>query len=381
MSRINKTSRITVTRRIFQGAGLLAGCLGLVVPAMTHILYPGLHCYACPLSVTICPAGIIQNLLKTGFPVFPLAFLGLYGILLGRWWCGWVCPFGLVNDLFIMLKTKGKIKQCLTVGAGIIAIGISVIILLFVDNKQLSLIPVMFVIFILAILLVPYFSPGLKRKAGSAKLTAILFLVFACFFPVLLFIEQAPVPVLITGSGFFILFLISGMAVFFKKKKPFILKFIILSLTAGLAVIASDTLFCKLCPSAALSAALPYLITNPAFVPGPMYWIKLGILVFIVICLVLVSRFFCRYICPLGAIFGLTNKLSFLKIFRDKGCNTADKKICKYACLASCIMGIKDIHKQKVLTQTDCIKCGKCIEACPHSHLYFHTGEKKIHKK
>jgi ferredoxin len=34
-------------------------------------------------------------------------------------------------------------------------------------------------------------------------------------------------------------------------------------------------------------------------------------------------------------------------------------------------MGIKDIHKQRVLTQTDCIKCGKCIQSCPNSHLHY----------
>lgn len=371
MSGIEKNKSITVARRIFQGTGLLAGCLGLFIPAMTHIIYPGLHCYACPLAVTICPAGIIQNLLKTGFPLFPLAFLGLYGILLGRWWCGWICPFGLVNDIFIILNTKQKMKQGITIGAGIIFAGVTLYMILFLRNKWLSLIPGVFVILTLLVVIVPYFSSGIKRKTGSAKITGILFLVFACFFPVVLFVGQGFLPVLILGGGFFVLILVSGIVVFFKYNKPFILKFIILVLTIGLAMIAADTLFCKLCPSAALSAALPYLITNPSFIPGPMYWIKLGILIFTSLCLVIVSRFFCRYLCPLGALFGLTNKISFLKIKRDKGCDTADKKVCKYACLKSCIMGIKDIHRQKVLTQTDCIKCGKCIEACPHSHLHF----------
>lgn len=173
------------------------------------------------------------------------------------------------------------------------------------------------------------------------------------------------------ASIFFILVMGSGMILYLKIKKAFILKFIIFILTIGLAVFALDTLFCKLCPSAAISASLPYLIINPDFVPGTMYWIKLGILFFIVFCLLAISRFFCRYICPVGAFLGLTNKISFLKITRDKGCDTADKKICKYACLKSCVMGITDIHKQQVLTQTDCIKCGKCIESCPHSHLHF----------
>jgi ferredoxin len=377
MKKTDKPKSITGIRRVFQGAGLLAGLLGFAVPAMTHIIYPGLHCYACPLSVTICPVGIIQNLLKSGFPLFPLAFLGIYGILLGRWWCGWICPFGLVNDICIMLNTTQKKKQGIILGAGITCAGVTSLLFLFADNKWLTLIPGVLTVCILISLLVPHIAPVVKRKTGSLRLTGIFFLVFACFFPVVLFTEKGNIPVLITGAGFFLLVLAGGMAFFFKQKKNFIFKFIILVLTIGLAVIAADTLFCKLCPSAALSAALPYLGTNPDFVPGVMFWIKTGLLLFIIFCLVFVSRFFCRYLCPLGALFGIANKVSLLKIVRDRACDTADKSVCKYECLKVCIMGIKDIHKQYVLTQTDCIKCGRCVEACPHHHLHFSMREER----
>jgi len=367
----DKIKRLSSIRRLSQGFGLFLGLLGLVVPSMTHIVYPGLHCYACPLSVTICPVGIIQNLLKTGIPIFPIAFLGLYGVLLGRWWCGWICPFGFINDIFIMLNTKQKTKQLLTFAAVIIFSILIIFMILTVKNKWLSLIPGVFLCFSLLSLFVPTFSQDLRKKINSKMLISILFIAFVSFFPVVFFVDRRPVPVLLAGGFFFIFILFTGMTFFIRKNKTFILKFIVLILTTGFAVIAADTLFCKICPSAGLSAALPYLITNPDFIPGSMYWIKLGILIFTVLCLLFISRFFCRYLCPLGALFGLANKISFLKINRNRACDSADKKICKHACLKSCIMGIKDIHKQKVLTQTDCIKCGKCIEACPNSYLHF----------
>jgi polyferredoxin len=371
LSHGKRRRNISIFRRITQGVGLLLGCLGIVVPVMTHIVFPGLHCYACPLAVTICPAGIMQNLLKTGFPLYPLAFLGLYGVFLGRWWCGWICPFGLVNDLFSFLRTKKGLKQGLTLGAGIIFALITGSVLVFSSRKWLSLIPGAFMIFSVLSFFVPVIMPGIKKSISPAKLTGLLFLLLGILFPVILFVDQRSPGVLILAGIFFVLVMGSGMILYMKKKKAFVLKFIILALTIGFAYIAVDTVFCKLCPSAALSATLPYLIINPAFIPGIMFWIKLGILIFVVFCLLVVSRFFCRYICPVGALLGLTNKISLLKITRDRGCDTADKSVCKYACIKSCVMGIKDIHKQRVLTQTDCIKCGKCIEACPNSHLHF----------
>jgi len=57
-------------------------------------------CHACPASVTACPIGVIGYYLSFGlFPVFAVGLLLAIAALCGRLLCGWVCPFGLLQDL------------------------------------------------------------------------------------------------------------------------------------------------------------------------------------------------------------------------------------------------------------------------------------------
>jgi ferredoxin-type protein NapH len=78
----------------------------------------------------------------------------------------------------------------------------------------------------------------------------------------------------------------------------------------------------------------------------------------------LISRFWCRYLCPLGAIAGAFNKIGILTI----DWNEAKCKKCR-TCLEVCVMGITKMNE--VGTSTDCILCGRCIEACPEKALNF----------
>ncbi|NBJ92046.1 4Fe-4S binding protein [Parablautia muri] len=75
---------------------------------------PGLNCYSCPGAVASCPIGALQALLnQQGFhiPFSALGFFFLFGSLLGRFVCGWLCPFGLVQDLLHKIPIFRKRKR------------------------------------------------------------------------------------------------------------------------------------------------------------------------------------------------------------------------------------------------------------------------------
>lgn len=66
-----------------------------------HLCVPGLNCYSCPGAVASCPLGALQNSIASGkLPFFVTGFLLLSGVLLGRVVCGFLCPFGLLQELF-----------------------------------------------------------------------------------------------------------------------------------------------------------------------------------------------------------------------------------------------------------------------------------------
>lgn len=81
---------------------------------LKKICLPGLNCYSCPGAAASCPIGALQALLnRQGFhvPFAALGFLFLFGSLLGRFVCGWLCPFGLVQDLLHKIPLFRKRKR------------------------------------------------------------------------------------------------------------------------------------------------------------------------------------------------------------------------------------------------------------------------------
>lgn len=76
---------------------------------LKHIPVPVLNCYACPLASGACPIGSLQYLLISGqVPWLTLGMLGVFGLLAGRFYCGKLCPFGLVQDLLAKITRKKK---------------------------------------------------------------------------------------------------------------------------------------------------------------------------------------------------------------------------------------------------------------------------------
>lgn len=81
---------------------------------MKYLCVPGLNCYSCPGAISSCPIGALQSILNSrGFsiPFAVLGFLFIFGSFLGRTVCGWLCPFGLVQDLLYKIPVFKKRKQ------------------------------------------------------------------------------------------------------------------------------------------------------------------------------------------------------------------------------------------------------------------------------
>ena len=165
---------------------------------------------------------------------------------------------------------------------------------------------------------------------------------------------------------------------FFKKLKKlpgdkFLkwLKFVILALfVIILPLFAVDAFgqgspwFCEyICPSGTLGAGIPLTILNEGLrsIVGWLYTWKVAILVVIVFLSILVYRPFCRYLCPLGAIYGLFNPVSLYRYRIDESkCTSCG------ACGKACKMDIKTFKNPNSI---ECIRCGDCIKACPHNAI------------
>ena len=247
-------------RNLVQIAAFVISNLGFLRILKTGFVCPFLYCHGCPFAAFGCPIGILQQFVIDGqFPLFAVGSLGVYGMIFGRAFCGWACPFGTLHDML---------------------------------------------------------SPATRRREV-------------------------------------------------RTRNHWYVKFIILFLTLALAWFALDTIFCKFCPSGSLFAAIPFRLLYPDFAEfGLFFYIHMFSLVLTIVLALVISRFWCRYLCPLGAIAGAFNKVGILTINWDK----AKCKKCE-TCLNMCVMGITEM--EEVGSSTDCILCGRCVEACPEKALSF----------
>lgn len=251
--------------RIYQG-GAKALCV------------PGLNCYACPGALGSCPIGSLQAVL--GAPGQRVSwyvggFLASFGATLGRFICGWFCPFGWFEDLLYRIPIPSSWKR-------------------------------------------------LRRLPGERYLSWIRYVVLAVL---VIILPLYAVDFLGQGSPWFCTWV---------------------------------------CPSGTLSGLL-LLIGNPALraAVGWLFAWKNFILVVTVALSIILYRPFCRYICPLGAIYGLFNHVSLYRFRIDKqACTTCG--ICQHACKL-------DIAVYKTPNSSACIRCGDCIKACPHGAILHGT--------
>lgn len=117
--------------------------------------------------------------------------------------------------------------------------------------------------------------------------------------------------------------------------------------------------FCKyICPAGTLEGAMGLLSNkvNASYFSmlGPIFTWKFILLVAFVTGAIFIFRFFCRFFCPLGALYGLFNKISFFGIKLEKSkCTSCG------ACINKCKMDVYHVGDR------ECISCGECMDTCP----------------
>lgn len=70
---------------------------------------PGLNCYSCPAASLACPVGAFQSVLTSkqfNFSFYVVGFILAIGVIFGRVVCGFLCPFGLIQELIYKIPTK-----------------------------------------------------------------------------------------------------------------------------------------------------------------------------------------------------------------------------------------------------------------------------------
>lgn len=136
-------------------------------------------------------------------------------------------------------------------------------------------------------------------------------------------------------------------------------------LTILVAFLVGEPWFCKLCPVGTLEAGIPIILWNPGgdiFTQGGpivsrvgmLFNVKLLILFSFVAAAIFIHQPFCRYACPLGAIYSVFNKVSFfrIKVYAEKcGFFHEYHQICPM-----------EVNAQKSPNDKDCIRCLECTK-------------------
>ncbi len=231
---------------------------------------PGLNCYSCPAAGFACPIGALQAVngsRQFSFSFYVAGLLLAFGVLLGRAVCGWLCPFGLLQELIHKIP-----------------------------------------------------SPKRKLKKRFLYIKYVVLVVFVLILPI-------------------------AVTDYMGMGKP---------------------AFCQyICPAGTLEGGLSLLAAHESLrkAVGSLFSLKMTILILTLIGCVFFYRFFCRTLCPLGAIYGLFNKISIVHLEVDRhrcvGCGK-----CKDVC------GM-EVNPVQTPNAAECIRCGACVDVCPADALYL----------
>jgi polyferredoxin len=123
--------------------------------------------------------------------------------------------------------------------------------------------------------------------------------------------------------------------------------------------------FCKyICPAGTLEGGIPLVLLNSRLqgIIGALFNWKIMVLAIIVIASAFIYRFFCRFICPLGAIYSFFNKFAMFGVDVDK-----EKCVGCGRCVKFCKMDVKRVNDH------ECIRCGECRQVCARGAIISRT--------
>ena len=243
------------------------------------VCVPGLNCYSCPGAIGACPLGSLQSALSDiqfKLPLYIAGTLIIFGILLGRAVCAFLCPFGLIQELLYKIP-----------------------------------------------------SPKIKKNKWTRRLSYLKYAIL------LAFVFAAPIYYMITS---------------------------------GAAVPA----FCKyICPAGTLEGGIPLVAANKSLqsLAGGLFVRKVVVLITVVALSVFLYRFFCRFLCPLGAIYSFLffNRHAIIGVDVDQSkCTDCGN------CVRFCKMDTRRINDR------ECLRCGDCKQVCRENAI---ISKPHIHKK
>ncbi len=258
--------------------GFLPGGPVIYQGPLKKLCVPGMNCYSCPGALGSCPIGSMQAIFDgrtRGIAAYVIGYLATIGLFVGRFICGWLCLFGLIQELLYMIPTPK-----LTVP----------------EKPDKILRYLKYLVLLVMVFLLPFFY---RSQYGVGE--------------------------------------------------PF---------------------FCKyICPVGTLEGGIPLILLNST-IREALGWLFRWKFLLLILCItgsIFIYRPFCKYICPLGAFYGLFQKVSLIRMRLDQ-----EKCVDCGICAKVCKMNV-DPHKNP--NSSECIRCQDCIKACP-----MHALSLKIHQ-
>ena len=246
---------------------------------LKNICLPGLNCYSCPGAVGACPIGSLQAIMgswKFSVSLYVAGFFMIIGAVFGRFVCGFLCPFGFIQDLLHKIPFFRKIKT-------------------FRGDKLLRWLK--YVILLVFVILLPLFAVDIIGQGSPA--------------------------------------------------------------------------FCKyICPSGTLLGGWPLVLGNEPLrkLVGWLFAWKNLILFMVVFLSIIIYRPFCKYLCPLGGIYAVFNRMALYRLrVETEACIQCGK------CKTACKMGVDPV---KTPNHTECIRCGDCKRCCPTGAITIGFAQK-----